>query len=698
LSFLSKTHILRFKFNSTQSISSNSYEYRKHVLEKVPLIWTLDDDYIPASVLKTNFVSECVKDNTVWNEIHRYYDREVNLICATRSLPCSPHLIDFARLDVLLEDYLDEVCYYNKYCKDNGSNNQIAKQLIHIPVNKILFADHSIRLDLSAVLTLAITIDIPTDIFVDGLLSRLGTIFSKDEILGILSLPLFAKTALVSLIRRTCRKEVLELQAKGFILDKSRFPIFFSNSLDFESAPTFEGESGYRHLKGFKKYLNLSDIQFNELCNEAEECKHSVQFTDLEIELLKILPDFPTRIDSNKVEVDGKKDTYNSWVSLAARHSVVLISRSERCPSLTKAPTSKAKQDDYIRLLPILQVARMSYNDLEVASTGPAIDGRTRAGVSKASKHLGSKVLKYGAGIPGGDVKSLSWNAFPVLSTFKRHSPADLTANIQQPSVILHDMTDDISALEDKNDIKVVNDDDSSLRIDETMSSQLGSILPEREQSSPKPIKILNAVSGFSADVDPNASFLLAPQTAIQDHNRYLDDTLGWRSLESPPVVLHVDNTDIITKQVATFQNTDDKNIEPLLNQGQISLSRSISDVFPFTMNRKEFTSKVTKQQVNSLLKEMGTLRNTKELSKFNNDITASVQRHQKLIEAPAQKKTTAKSGGYLPESSIFSVTTKNSSNSQDILISRSLNNLNWMKSLARETKDGSFVYFVVFF
>jgi hypothetical protein len=73
-----------------------------------------------------------------------------------------------------------------------------------------------------------------------------------------------------------------------------------------------------------------------------------------------------------------------------------------------------------VQLLPLLRAAGMTYRDLEVRGTGPALDGRpvrppTHAhGASLAASIADSSsglVLAFGVGVPGGSAHDLKWNS-----------------------------------------------------------------------------------------------------------------------------------------------------------------------------------------------------------------------------------------------------------------------------------------------
>lgn len=462
---LSKIRHINIMRLSLDRESGHRYDRVVEVIRQLPLIWVLDNDYIPFKLLKAATMASpeaevALSDAGAWHGVARPQPRESYLVCACTDLPTHSSLADTARLDVLLEDYLDEVCYYNKYyCLANQLLR--SKRKPWIDCHKLLLMSHPVRLDLSVVLTLSVTMDIPVPIFLDGLETRFGIYFSRDQLSDIINLPLFAKTAVVSIIRRICRTELEEYKRFNFILKKSTLVDSKRGAepVDFESPPSFLRKGGFRHLASVRRYCDSFDsLQAVSSLGAAalKEIKsNEAPYSELELEIMKVLPDTPTRTSSTRDDEgkDSTRGTYSSWVSLAARHSVVLLSRSKKCPSLTKAQTSKSMQDSYTKLLPVLRAAKMSYEDMDIASTSTRVDGRSSI-TKRGSPTAQARVLSYGEGLPRGSMQNLSWNKMPPTSSYKfvnsdqgKHDSYD--SNLS--------MTDDMSSIDDSRICSIVS-------------------------------------------------------------------------------------------------------------------------------------------------------------------------------------------------------------------------------------------------
>ena len=87
------------------------------------------------------------------------------------------------------------------------------------------------------------------------------------------------------------------------------------------------------------------------------------------------------------------------------------MTKSPACPSLTRPQTSKAHQETYFDMISILSAAGMTYRDLEIDFTGPAVDGRDKLNRVTDKDHLqGGYVLAYGASLLAGQPSHLHWN------------------------------------------------------------------------------------------------------------------------------------------------------------------------------------------------------------------------------------------------------------------------------------------------
>lgn len=70
----------------------------------------------------------------------------------------------------------------------------------------------------------------------------------------------------------------------------------------------------------------------------------------------------------------------------------------------------------YQELLPILQIATMTYKDMEIQITGRNVDGRSQIPGAEATNPrfcstVGGDVLKYGVGLPKAGPSTFVWNS-----------------------------------------------------------------------------------------------------------------------------------------------------------------------------------------------------------------------------------------------------------------------------------------------
>jgi hypothetical protein len=531
---------------------------REEFAKAFPLVWVLNDDYIPFK-LRKNYIFDASAGAgglaAAWDAVTRSSDREYNLLLAVNEFPNTTQLMESSRLDVLLEDYLDEAWLYNSYL------TRVRSTLPEMPtVNcaKILNLSHSQRLDLSVVLTLSIVIDVPIDIFTDGLQKHFLYQYSVLELENLLKLPVFVKTAVVNLIRRICKQEKFELEKYQCLTvrAKTSSAVFSDDSIAFRSG-TYLSAAGFRHLFECRKYLEYSPVPNFDLASDR------TPFSDLEGDILRVLPDVPTRTDALHIVRKGSASSYSDWVSFVGRHTVVLLRRAMNLPSLTRVPSSQTEQQVYLKLLPVLQIAKMSYDDLDIANTGATLDGRVAAkGSSKI--HLGTKLLAYGAGIPDGAPRQLIWNKIPVESKLenRRQSTSKMTDDLgndhvdkseldfnslDSPDIAFTDVTipclalaeeiDSSKALENSLDENCTPDvhqaSPASLDLDESRERETCKDAHTPILLSPKP------VSGFSSDLHIGPAFILAPELSIGKHNQEISGALDcWRPLQIPPVFI----------------------------------------------------------------------------------------------------------------------------------------------------------------
>lgn len=300
---------------------------------------------------------------------------------------------------------------------------------------------HKTRLDFSVLLTISIAYKIPQEIYLDALIVLLNKYLTISEIKDLATLPCYLRTAVVMICRKICYRELIEISHFNGLSEKPKMSDFVSfvlttDSLEYPDCPlpTYELDGGFQHLGPVKYYLHRS-LHRDALFGPNKKPDSYIPYSDLELELLEYLPDVPTKNAFFDVKKHGgenflqelvsksidtshtkskKEYKLDDWLGLAARHAVILLSKSALCPSLTKNQSSKKSQKLYEELLPLLNSASLSYDDLGLQKTGPVFDGRIpnpnpRSDIAKIQ--IGGKVLGFGLGLPHNTPASLAWNS-----------------------------------------------------------------------------------------------------------------------------------------------------------------------------------------------------------------------------------------------------------------------------------------------
>jgi hypothetical protein len=468
LSYLSSLHILRLHLNIPEDmLSAFDMSETAFIAIKLPNVWVINDDYITkadkvksksmdtridievaiaipsekqcedASVITDNItnLASSLNDNGlscthVFANIH-----SSNLMRAIQDCPLEGIMEDEYRLDILLEDYYQQAAYFNHFAENNNmSHNSQHGRIKYMPIvdlYSLVKVPHRLRLDLTAVLTISLLMPIPKSLLRDALVIQLSNYISLADIEFFIKLPKFVKTALVSLLRRISKKEKDDLGYYGHLktksvvdkdLKKKQIEFVECSSLILPELHYMSCE-GFYFLRAIKAYLDApldySKMKTNASSSEILPSSKDDEFTALELEILDKLPDIPNSACLNyqkKDDIPAMKSM--DWVSFAARHTVLILTKSPSCPPLTRVQRSKAKQDLYIDLLPLLRAASMTLSDLDIHTYGPEKDGRIlsnrtkmlgiRRPINDRSKdkrlgddidYLGARMLPFGAGI-----------------------------------------------------------------------------------------------------------------------------------------------------------------------------------------------------------------------------------------------------------------------------------------------------------
>ena len=180
------------------------------------------------------------------------------------------------------------------------------------------------------------------------------------DIENLVILPAFVKTAVICLIRRICRREQEELKTLGHMTDKPlrvRYPHLarrtLAESYDSEDPPdsTFIGPDGFTFLQPILEFLMRPIHEQKKVGANTKTLNSNSKslqgFTDIELEILKYLPDVCT----HSTRPIDPATSYRDWLAFASRHSVLLLTRSQYCPALTRAQVTTQKEEIYNKLI-----------------------------------------------------------------------------------------------------------------------------------------------------------------------------------------------------------------------------------------------------------------------------------------------------------------------------------------------------------
>ena len=431
-SVLRPVYVLRLNIadkNFTPSFFTSQTTYRNSVIASLPNIWCLDDDFITAEERRN--VEVASSSSAIVTSIQENWDtrifteKELALLRVIQSLPFGGKANDTMRLDVILEDYLEEARLFNLY------RTSTATSMPTINVAQLLRVPHKIRLDLSVMLTVSIFFSLPEKLFKDSLVLLLLQYMNESSIQDLCNLPPFVKTAVVSMIRRICQREVDEIRILQQLLPKPKSHPLLANDQEVLPMASYITSSGFIHLRPFRKFVERPlEKQTNSNSSSSSSSSNDQgkmhDFSELELAILSDLPDVPTRATK------AITSSYRDGLSFAARHAIFILGKAPGFPSLIHSFNNMKDQSLYDQLSPLLECAKMSYADLELEFTGPRIDGRGKSipfdphavttGQPKAKAGIAPRVLKFGVGLPRGNPQELQWlKAPPAGGTYLRY-------------------------------------------------------------------------------------------------------------------------------------------------------------------------------------------------------------------------------------------------------------------------------------
>jgi hypothetical protein len=452
---LRSTYILRLKLlggsDANCSILSNlnPTSYRPTAINLLINTWVLDDKFIShmervaSSKYSSNTDDDFNQETPLLANDHIRQqwgtriasEREISIMRLVQCIPLDGASSDHCRLEVLLEDYLEEARLIATFNRSHLSCGKTKMSSTSVNMLQLLSVPHKIRLDLSVLLTASVLFTLPKQLLKDTLVQLLSPHIPLADIPCYCSLPSFVNTAVVSVIRRICRKELQELTEMHTIPSKPTckdFPkhtneylsgLFYSDQSEDPVPPTYIGSLGFNHLLPFKRYMErpISEGIHNTL---GPAVPSEIAFSSLELEILNNLPDvpcvcFPT--SSNESDI--------KWLGVAARHTILLMSTAPGFPCFTRTLRNKVDQGLCDQLAPILEAARIGIPEAELEQAGAEFDIR--------SSLTGDRGLRFGTGIPTGKPEELFWRKNSMQGVIRKKSQKVLeleTANFSPGS------------------------------------------------------------------------------------------------------------------------------------------------------------------------------------------------------------------------------------------------------------------------
>lgn len=438
LQALRSTYILRLTLlgssDTNCSILSNlnPSSYRPRAINLLINTWVLDDKFIShmerlisskyATIEDDEFNHETPSSND--DQIRQQWgtriasERETSIMRLVQCIPLDGASSDHCRLEVLLEDYLEEARLIAAFNRSHLSCGKTKMSSTSVNMLQLLSIPHKVRLDLSVLLTSSVLFSLPKQLLKDTLVHLLSSHIPLVDIHCYCSLPSFINTAVVSVIRRICHRELQELAEMHTIPPKptcKEFPkhtneylsgLYYSDQSEDPVSPTYIGSLGFNHLQPFKRYLErpISEGIYN---TSGPAVPSENAFSSLELEILNTLPDvpcmcFPTSSNEGNIK----------WLGIAARHTILLMSAAPGFPCLSKTLRNKVDQGLCDQLAPVLEAARIGISEIEVELGGSEFDSRSTLN--------GDRGLRFGAGLPAGKPEELFWRKHSMQGVMKQ--------------------------------------------------------------------------------------------------------------------------------------------------------------------------------------------------------------------------------------------------------------------------------------
>lgn len=288
LSLLKQVHILRLKV-----LIEGEVDIVESLRDQLPNVWVLNNDFvsfsfrsvaskrrkmstfdttalgdmslIAMSVKETSGVSKLANAKATGDfRVMQPNDRALNIMRAVQNIPIYDDFADTFKLDILVEDYLEEATVFNHFAKNlQISNDSAVKPLKLMPVidlYSILAMPHKVRLDFSALITGTILFPMPVSLLREALILMFSKYLSTSDLNSLAELPLFVRTAVVSMIRRITRREIEECRInRGYLSVKPSREALCIPEYDLihrTALPTYlDNDTGFNFVRPIKKYL-----------------------------------------------------------------------------------------------------------------------------------------------------------------------------------------------------------------------------------------------------------------------------------------------------------------------------------------------------------------------------------------------------------------------------------------------------------
>ena len=493
---------------------------RDEILEKLHQVWVINDDFVKTAETTTWGDSENTFYRGGFQIAPQISDRQRDVFdVVINHLPKKNQSADYFKLDFLLDDYA-----YQAYVHNSGSGTKLGthKPMPAVNFNDLLMMKHADRLDLAVLLTTRLFFRVPEVVFKDVMEKLLVSYMTLNSIRDLISMPPFVLTGIISLIIRICRREAEEFNVNLALMRKDDIPGLVTGDAFLSSLPPSRDSSGFRYLKSIRLFLSRGIVQDIRKNTDVRNIDQGDAFSELEHEILRCINDIPTKATFPKVDTPA----YRAWVPFIARHTLVMMTKVSSCPPLTKCQTSKASQQCYNQLHELLKAAEMTYEDMNITTNGPTLDGRGNSDKTR-------NVLDFGAGLPNATYGSLTWNGNNISRPYAKPwkgvtSCEDMLAEINCENDV-RSLDDSISSCQQSVDIA-----DLSVGGGDDLSETSRKASPNRLKKESSMIPFMQKDEKYVLDDEEDA--LSSPSSAQKEGRPWsvsLKSSVRSKSLES---------------------------------------------------------------------------------------------------------------------------------------------------------------------